>query len=306
MKTDTALPLPGIELAAEKMPGHWLLARLGKRVLRPGGLELTKCMLRALDIRRSDAVVEFAPGLGVTTRLVLDLRPSSYTAIEGDEAAAVRVRHLLTGSNQRCLAGSATHTGLPDNSATVVYGEAMLTMQGPAQKSEIMREAARILKPGGRYGIHELCLVPDDLDEAIKLEIQHVLSQTIHVGARPLTASEWRSLLDSAGFNVRTEMFRPMHLLKPERLVQDEGLWGALRFAWNLCRDAEARQRVIAMRRVFAKYRRHLSAIMLVGVKCPERARNNAHPKEEFGHNDGAPFEPASKLEMSWRRASFC
>lgn len=22
----------------EKMPGHWLLARMGKRVLRPGGL----------------------------------------------------------------------------------------------------------------------------------------------------------------------------------------------------------------------------------------------------------------------------
>ena len=64
----------------------------------------------------------------------------------------------------------------------------MLTMQGPTQKSEIVREAARILKAGGRYGIHELCLVPDHLDEAIKLEIQHVLSQTIHVGARPLTA----------------------------------------------------------------------------------------------------------------------
>ena len=38
MKTDTELPLPGVALAAEKMPGHWLLARLGKRVLRPGGV----------------------------------------------------------------------------------------------------------------------------------------------------------------------------------------------------------------------------------------------------------------------------
>jgi hypothetical protein len=305
MKTDTALPLPGIELAAEKMPGHWLLARLGKRVLRPGGLELTKCMLRALDIRRSDAVVEFAPGLGVTTKLVLDLRPSSYTAIEGDEAAAVRVRHLLTGSNQRCLDGSATHTGLPDNFATVVYGEAMLTMQGPAQKSEIAREAARILKPGGRYGIHELCLVPDDLDEAIKLEIQHVLSQTIHVGARPLTAKEWHALLDAAGFDVRTEMFRPMRLLKPGRLIQDEGLWGALRFAWNLCRDAEARQRVLAMRRVFMKYRPYLAAIMLVGVKRPERSRKNDPPIEECDGNNGTPHEPTDKLEMSRCRARF-
>jgi ubiquinone/menaquinone biosynthesis C-methylase UbiE len=306
MRTGIELPLPGIELAARKMPGHWLLARLGKRVLRPGGLDLTRCMLRSLAIRSSDLVVEFAPGLGVTTRLVLDLHPASYTAIEDNEAAAIRVRQLLAGKNQKCLVGTASDTGLPDSSAKVVYGEAMLTMQGMAQKSAIIREAARILKAGGRYGIHELCLVPEDLDETIKLEIQHALSQTIRVGARPLTAKEWRALLEREGFNVRTEMFRPMRLLKPGRLIQDEGFWGTLRFAWNLLRDAEARRRVIAMRRVFGKYRRHLSAIMLVGIKRPEGARNNAHTKEESAHHDSAPFEPASKLEMSWRRASFC
>ena len=33
---------PGEGLKTEKMPGHWVLARLGKRVLRPGGMELTR------------------------------------------------------------------------------------------------------------------------------------------------------------------------------------------------------------------------------------------------------------------------
>ena len=305
VQMDTGLPLPGVELTAGKMPGHWLLARLGKRVLRPGGLELTRSMLHSLGIRHSDAVVEFAPGLGVTTQLVVDLQPVSYIGIEENEAAANRIGSRLTSSRQKCLVASASDTGLPADSATVVFGEAMLTMQGPAQKSAIVREAARILKAGGRYGIHELCLVPGDLDETIKLEIQHALSQTIRVGARPLTANEWHALLEKEGFNVRTEMFRPMRLLKPSRLIQDEG-WGTLRFAWNLLRDAEARRRVVVMRRVFAKYRRHLSALMLVGIKRPERTRKNAHPKEEFGHNDRAPFEPARKLEMSRRRVSFC
>ena len=36
---------PGAGLKTEKMPGHWVLARLGKRVLRPGGMELTRRML---------------------------------------------------------------------------------------------------------------------------------------------------------------------------------------------------------------------------------------------------------------------
>ena len=34
--------------SVEKMPGHWLLASLGKRVLRPGGLELTCRLLEEL------------------------------------------------------------------------------------------------------------------------------------------------------------------------------------------------------------------------------------------------------------------
>ena len=50
----------------DKMPGHWVLARMGKRVLRPGGLELTRRLLAELAISPSDDVVEFAPGLGVT------------------------------------------------------------------------------------------------------------------------------------------------------------------------------------------------------------------------------------------------
>lgn len=94
--------------------------------------------------------MEFAPGFGVTARLALDERPGSYTGIEDNEAAAAQVRCLLASPNQRCLVGNAAETPLPEDSATVVYGEAMLTMQGPEQKRGIVREAARLLNPDGR------------------------------------------------------------------------------------------------------------------------------------------------------------
>lgn len=45
MSSVEELDLPGSELDVAKMPGHWLLARLGKRVLRPGGLKLTRALL---------------------------------------------------------------------------------------------------------------------------------------------------------------------------------------------------------------------------------------------------------------------
>src|SRR6185436_14901010 len=89
---------PGEELQAAKMPGHWLLARLGKRVLRPGGRQLTCRMIEALNIGTSDSVIEFAPGLGETARLTLSKKPASYTAVERDKDAAAMVQEILRGS----------------------------------------------------------------------------------------------------------------------------------------------------------------------------------------------------------------
>ena len=120
---------------AAKMPGHWLLLRLGKRVLRPGGLELTRRMLNDLNIQPNDDVVEFGPRLGVTARFALARNPHSYVGVERDENAARIVRHYLHGDGHQCLIGSAEETGLPNAQASVVYGEAMLTMQGQRQKA---------------------------------------------------------------------------------------------------------------------------------------------------------------------------
>jgi SAM-dependent methyltransferase len=254
-------------LATPKMPGHWVLARLGKRVLRPGGMELTRRMLDALGVGAKDDVVEFAPGLGLTAQLTLKRRPASYTAVERDAAAAEIVRGYLKGSRQKCVTGSADETGLPAEVATVVYGEAMLTMQTPEMKRRIVTEARRLLKPGGRYAIHEMCLVGDDLDEEVRKEINQALSQAIHVGVRPLSVSEWRELMEAEGFGIQTEARAPMHLLEPRRLLRDEGLKGTLRIAWNVLRDREARGRVLMMSNVFRRYQSHLAAVTLVGVK---------------------------------------
>lgn len=251
----------------EKMPGHWLLARMGKRVLRPGGLELTRRLLAELSVSPDDDVVEFAPGLGVTARMTLARRPNSYTAIERDRDAAAIVEGYLTEPLQRCVLGTAEEPQLDDACASVVYGEAMLSMQQAATKARIVDEAVRLLRPGGRYGIHELCLVPDDVDDSIRAAIQHELSDEIHVGVRPLTRCEWRELLMAAGLTVVAEHAAPMHLLEPARLVRDEGLLRALRFAWNVATHAAARRRVLTMRGVFRKYGRHLAAIAMVAAK---------------------------------------
>jgi ubiquinone/menaquinone biosynthesis C-methylase UbiE len=267
MSNVLTITTPGASLSQQKMPGHWVLARLGKRVLRPGGMELTRRMIAALTIVSADHVIEFAPGLGITAQLALKRRPASYTAIERDPAAAAIVSNYLNGSTQKCVTGSADQTDLRGEVATVVYGEAMLTMQTSEMKRRIVREARRLLKRNGRYAIHELCLVGDDLDEDRKHEIDQALSRTIHVGVRALSVSEWRRLMQSEGFEVELEARAPMHLLEPKRLLRDEGLKGTVRFIWNIVRDRESRKRVLMMRKVFRRYQSNLAGVMMICVK---------------------------------------
>lgn len=259
--------LPGADLDPARMPAHWLLARMGKRVLRPGGRELTGHLLGGLDVSRTDDVVELAPGLGTTTRLLLDRAPRTYIGIERDERAAAAVRALARRDGYDCRTGSAEATGLDSDSATVVFGEAYLTMQPDVRKRDVLHEAFRVLKPRGRFGLHELALVPDSLPPERQEEVRADLSGTLRVGARPLTPAGWRALLEDVGFELRDERAAPMSLLGPRRLVRDEGPVGAARFTLNVLRDKDARTRVRAIRTTFRRHGAHLAAIMLVATK---------------------------------------
>lgn len=257
-------PLPGSQLAADRMPGHWLLARLGKRVLRPGGVELTERLLHQLDITPDDDVVELAPGLGATTRLVLDRSPASYRGVDRDADAVTRVDALLDRPQDAAVRGSATSTGLDDASADVLFGEAYLTMQPASQKELIVAEAARVVRPGGRLGLHEISFAPDDISGSDAERIADELGRQIKVNVSPLSLTQWTELLGRHGFEVDTTLTAPMHLLEPRRFLADEGPARTVRFVVNLARDRDARRRVLGMRRAMRANSANLQACAIV------------------------------------------
>ena len=57
-----------------------------------------------------------------------------------------------------------------------------------------------------------------------------------------------------------------MALLEPARVVRDEGFFRALRFAFNVLGDADARRRVFEMRRVFRRHRGQI-AVAITAVR---------------------------------------
>lgn len=190
------------------MPGHWLPASNEQKGIRPGGIELTKKMLKHLHINEEDEVAAFSPELGTTSKIVFQYRPKKYIAIEQNEAAVKEVQKFLPHNNSACLIGSADQAPLADETIDVLYGEAMLTMQPLKQKEAMIKEAWRILKTGGRYGIHEFCLVPNQLDKQ-----HHCINE------KPLTAIEWIRLFENNRFFIETVEIVPIPALKSSRTV---------------------------------------------------------------------------------------
>lgn len=194
-------------------------------------------------------------------------KPKTYTGIELNEEAAGILKKTIKGENRKIIITSAADSTLEENFTDKVYGEAMLTMQSDVRKSEIVREAYRILKKGGFYGIHELGLIPDDISEEIKTDIQKQLAHEIKVNARPLTRSEWTSVLEKEGFVIVSVETNTMSMLEPKRILDDEGLFRMLKIVFNILTHPHDRKRILAMRKMFRKYHKYMNAIAIVAEK---------------------------------------
>lgn len=254
----------------ETMQSHYLLAKVGKKVLRPGGKELTKMLVESLSISPTDRVVEFAPGQGFTTHIVLTKRPKEYFGIELDKNHVEKLKrkiHSTAQTDVHLIQGDAEATQLDSGSVDKVFGEAMLSMHANQRKTRIIKEAARILKPGGLYAIHELELNLDSHGADKEKSIQRDLATVSHVNARPLTISEWKTLLEAEGFEILDIQRKPLKVLDPSRIVADEGILQTLKIGYNVLTMPQARRRILEMRKTFKAHDKFLNAVAILAVK---------------------------------------
>jgi arsenite methyltransferase len=94
---------------------------------------------------------------------------------------------------------------LEDASVDVVISNCVINLSG--DKPQVFREAARVLKPGGRFAVSDV-VADDHMDEATKADM---VSWTGCI-AGALTESEFRSQLGAAGFvDVEIIQSHPVH-----------------------------------------------------------------------------------------------
>jgi arsenite methyltransferase len=120
--------------------------------------------------------------------------------------------------NVEFLKGEMENIPLPDNSVDVVISNCVINLS--ADKDRVLREAFRVLKPGGRFAVSDVVVrgdVPADIRRSIELWVGCV------VGA--LEESEYRIKLAAAGFEaIDIEPTRIYRIEDARQVLANEGI----------------------------------------------------------------------------------
>ena len=165
----------------------------------PGGLELTRRLARALDLRSGERVLDVASGPGATAFLLAAEFGVEVDGVDlGEQSVAgANAKAVANGLAERVRfhVGDAERLPLEDASVDVVVCEcAFCTFP---DKPTAAAEMARVLEPGGRIGITDVVLDPNRLREELKTLAGWVACLA---DARPV--DEYVDLLSDAGLRV--------------------------------------------------------------------------------------------------------
>src|SRR5450631_1223595 len=113
-----------------------------------------------------------------------------------DEMLALAERHAAEeqAANVRFLKGTIEAIPLPDDTVDVLISNCVINLS--ADKAQVLREAYRVLKPGGRFAVSDVVVqdhLPDEVRRSTELWVGCV--------AGALEEDTYRTLLSSAGFD---------------------------------------------------------------------------------------------------------
>jgi len=114
-----------------------------------------------------------------------------------DEMLALARKHAAEAgvANVEFLKGQTEAIPLPDASVDVIISNCVINLS--ADKDAVLREAYRVLKPGGRFAVADIVVQGGPLPE----ELRHLMSLWAGCISGALTEAEYRDKLAAAGFS---------------------------------------------------------------------------------------------------------
>ena len=150
------------------------------------------------ELKEGETVLDLGSGGGIDVLLsARRVGPSgkAYGLDMTDEmlALARENQNKAGAQNVEFLKGEIEHIPLPDNSVDVIISNCVINLS--ADKDQVLREAFRVLKPGGRFAVSDVVTrgqVPEQLRRDMLLWVGCI--------AGALEESEYKSKLKAAGF----------------------------------------------------------------------------------------------------------
>jgi arsenite methyltransferase len=149
------------------------------------------------ELHSGETVLDLGSGGGIDVLLSarrVGLAGKAYGLDMTDEMLALARENQENAGveNVEWLKGTIEDVPLPDASVDVVISNCVINLSG--DKRQTLREAARVLRSGGRFAVSDVIADPD-MDEATR----HDMAQWTGCIAGALTGTEFKQELESAG-----------------------------------------------------------------------------------------------------------
>lgn len=176
-----------------------------------------------IDLRPGETVLDLGSGGGIDVLLSAKrVGPTgiAYGLDMTDEMLALaRENAKQSGvTNVEFLKGEIEDIPLPDCSVDVIISNCVINLS--ADKDRVLREALRVLKPGGRFAVSDVVVrgsVPEEVRESMLLWVGCV--------AGALEENDYRAKLNAAGFeNVSVEPTRVYNVEDARQFLTEAGV----------------------------------------------------------------------------------
>jgi arsenite methyltransferase len=151
------------------------------------------------ELKAGETVLDLGSGGGIDVLLsARRVGPTgfAYGLDMTDEMLALAQRNATehNATNVRFLKGQIEAIPLPDRSVDVVISNCVINLS--ADKGQVLREAFRVLRPGGRFAVADVVVQGD-----LPAEIRQSMELWAGCVAGALTETTYRRLLAEAGFD---------------------------------------------------------------------------------------------------------
>ena len=176
-----------------------------------------------IDLRPGESVLDLGSGGGIDVLLSAKRVGPTGKAygldMTDDMLALARENQRQAGvTNVEFLKGEIENIPLPDNSVDVIISNCVINLS--ADKDRVLREAFRVLKPGGRFAVSDVVVrgsVPDEVRKSMLLWVGCI--------AGALEENEYTTKLSKAGFEqVSIEPTRVYNVEDARQFLSEAGV----------------------------------------------------------------------------------